>query len=405
MSAEQTEESECAQPSLLEMDPQDPWWERDEWGWPRHPLRLSDVSFAVDCRTQPRRRGTPHIVTLTDGWELETGHDLDAERVAVALGSYSTCVQLADHLLPAARDHWLHVHRLVPPAITRRGNAWVVAQPVPGCSCLVASPTSADRAADHLRGISHWAAVHDVKRVALKSVCEQIGRVLDDAFSPASWADHHYAGRRLTDPAGVRTLWEAGIPPKVILAVTDMIAPHGEPMDARLVREVALHRIGAQWLAHFEAGGPALLNWALTTYCPRDVEEPACRFDWLALGLHPFDVTTLMSSTWRPEEIHEIAHDADVPPRRAGEAAAAWWRLEIQPEAYDLMRLLRAGVPTKPNFGREHVIRLRSAVSHVPDPPEFTATALILQASGTLTTAETLINFGVRTVDAALELL
>lgn len=63
-----------------------------------------DLTIMIPCGTEdpaPDEVGTP--VTVRADWSLELPHDLDAERVAVALGGVATGLDLAAGLVPALR--------------------------------------------------------------------------------------------------------------------------------------------------------------------------------------------------------------------------------------------------------------------------------------------------------------
>ena len=58
----------------------------------------------VECTTSPEAKfGLVHPVTVQHDWTVSTPHDLDAERLGVALGGYSSCARLADAAVPACR--------------------------------------------------------------------------------------------------------------------------------------------------------------------------------------------------------------------------------------------------------------------------------------------------------------
>ncbi len=61
------------------------------------------VALSVPCRTtrEPTASVVRHRVTIEPDGSVITPHDLDAERIAVALGGYLTCVDLVDRGVPA----------------------------------------------------------------------------------------------------------------------------------------------------------------------------------------------------------------------------------------------------------------------------------------------------------------
>lgn len=65
------------------------------------------VTIVVPCSTSPDfSSATTHEVTIGPTWSLTTPHDLEAERVAVAFGGYSSCVSL-ERQFSCMRGAWL----------------------------------------------------------------------------------------------------------------------------------------------------------------------------------------------------------------------------------------------------------------------------------------------------------
>ncbi len=81
------------------------------------------LTVRVHCRTAPRGKPTVHDVTVDADGRLTTPHDLDLERIGVALGGHLTCVELADHDLPAAWGLLEHTLRTRPADVGNVGTA------------------------------------------------------------------------------------------------------------------------------------------------------------------------------------------------------------------------------------------------------------------------------------------
>jgi hypothetical protein len=95
---------------------------------------------------------------LSQTWQVEASHDLDAERVAEALGApRSGCGITADVLLPAVR-HWLQLmlHRQ-PSAMQVDPHflKWVAVRPDPSCTTCSTGLPSPAALAQHLRNREH----------------------------------------------------------------------------------------------------------------------------------------------------------------------------------------------------------------------------------------------------------
>lgn len=63
-----------------------------------------ELTIMIPCGTEdPTQDEVGHPMTVRADWSLDMPHDLEAERVAVALGGVSTCLDLAAGLVPALR--------------------------------------------------------------------------------------------------------------------------------------------------------------------------------------------------------------------------------------------------------------------------------------------------------------
>lgn len=116
------------------------------------------LHVTVPCRTSPDRRIAParHEVRIHPDWRVDLPHDLDAERIAEALGGYCSCIALVERAVPALRE-WVALMRRSSERlpIERDGNAWVVAASAACCTrATYPSPTVAAR---HARSTTHIA--------------------------------------------------------------------------------------------------------------------------------------------------------------------------------------------------------------------------------------------------------
>src|SRR3712207_4365767 len=116
------------------------------------------LTLETTCRTQRRAGGRRHEVSIAPDWTAATPHDLDAERVGVALGGYLSCLDLVDHTVPALWDLvQLVARRVLPPLSRNHVGRWIVDQPTAGCTCETQSFTTPYEAAEHVRGPGHLA--------------------------------------------------------------------------------------------------------------------------------------------------------------------------------------------------------------------------------------------------------
>ena len=125
---------------------------------PRAP-RGGVLSLEVECLTgRQAAHGTKHLMTIGADGSVETPHDLAAERVAVAFGGYSSCLEIVDTAGPAVREAIGLLSRRYRPALRcKRDGRWSL-QRVAECGCAGAFPTAA-RAAAHAERRSSGRAV------------------------------------------------------------------------------------------------------------------------------------------------------------------------------------------------------------------------------------------------------
>lgn len=261
----------------------------------RRVLPAGGLVVPVDCRTSAAGEPTPHEVRITDSWELRTPHDLDAERIGVALGGVCTCVDLADRTLPAVRGYLTHRLRTEPAAIVHRRDAsWRPRTDVVGCCREQGFPQARDAAA-HLRRPRHWAQrfgaeprdVADLAQRILDALAAGSGApvLAEQSGDPPCPPPPPGGAGELTDASGWRTLWDAGLAPDVVAEVCHEAAAAGESVAVRDVLEQVYGEAAAR------PGGQDARR-------RRRVDRrhlPGERRDWAAAGVAPGVITALLS--------------------------------------------------------------------------------------------------------------
>lgn len=62
------------------------------------------LTLSVECTATPGARfGAVHEVRIETDWTVRTPHDIQAERIAAALGSWVSCVDLVERVIPTVR--------------------------------------------------------------------------------------------------------------------------------------------------------------------------------------------------------------------------------------------------------------------------------------------------------------
>lgn len=160
------------------------------------------LTFHIECRPSPTAsRGPRHAVTIHPDWEVETPHDLEAERVAVAFGGYTSCLKLIEKSIPA--------FRMVLPILVRRELApiqrdahgdWHLSSDAQVAKCCRGRRfLSAAAAARHVRGAAHISRAFDAPQWQVASLL----RATTQAWNPSP-------GELLSTPHLDRLLREEG---------------------------------------------------------------------------------------------------------------------------------------------------------------------------------------------------
>lgn len=246
-------------------------------------LPAEGVRFDVTCRVRAGQSGTSHAIEVSPEWEVTTPHDLELERINIALGGVCSCVDLVDRAIPAARDLLEHVMRRVPYAIERRGDkAWRVTQTPTRCACAGRLFPSAAVAAAHLRQPGHWARMHDART-------SDVARVLDGLLGGGGSSDrcplgYCAADSYLAEPSALDTLWAAGVHFARVPELVGRLTTVGVPQFTRYVLWLAYAPATEAWFVPFEARGSFVRAWAERTRTPRDELRPLERVAWLDAG-------------------------------------------------------------------------------------------------------------------------
>jgi len=251
-----------------------------ESGLPRPPaLPPEGLVLEVACHASPTGPGRRHPVTITPDWQLVTPHDLDAERIGVALGGVCSCVELADRTWPAVRGYLRHRLRLgLAEVIHPSDGSWRVAVRVPLCCDDPGFPHVRDAAA-HLRRPRHWAGRYGAPAAAVSALAQRVLVALRPAHpwlatdlsvdqpcpAPAS------AGAPYLDEAyGLPLLWDAGVPLALVPGLCRELAPAGGPVATRRVLDAAYAGTRDAPLPPYARERATWPQWGIVSAHPRE---------------------------------------------------------------------------------------------------------------------------------------
>lgn len=367
------------------------------------------VTVSVCCGVSENRQ-SEHAVTISPAivpeaaWLVDTGHDLEAERVAVALGGGRlTCLDLTDREVPAIEAYWRSLRRDVlvgiQPERARRGKtvAWLVTAQVKGCACESKRWARPEEAAGHLRDLGHWCRKHGAQYRSTRSLL----RLLQKATGPAAWSDHWPLSRssRCVEHADdLFRLWESGIHPNDVEEVHTGLGI-SDPLNAQAYLRILTERIDLGWLRQFTSGGPQALTWAATTWTTWDASHPGERAEWFEAGLHYKVITTLLGSPYSLDDVRALASATGLSLNAAGHVIADWRAAGCRPSLEQLIQVCRLvpGGQQAPTAPALKVVMERT--EHHRDGMTATEVGLVLVAVGTPTSAAALIRRGIRSLD------
>ncbi len=312
---------------------------------------LEPVTLTITCRTSPEpgARGRRHPITLEADGSITTPHDLDSERLAVALGGYLTCVDLVDRTAPLLRE-WVGLQRRDAPLPIRspdQGRRWHALQR--GSCCPGGGFTDPCAAADHARGSRHLALSRGTDARRLQTLVK--GVAVPDS------------GRRVGEPWD--TLWACGIHHDHIDRIDERLAL-GAPLEPMFYLAVVQQQPDLDWLREMVAAAgraPRTAEWLAWTYGPSDRQDPAARVEWLRLAVPVRAIADLMGCGVEPAQIARLSGHWKVTNATAALLMQEWVRqgLLVPVEALMGPATAHLGYPPHPP-GRESIARLRQAM-------------------------------------------
>lgn len=365
------------------------------------------VTVMVACGAGGTRRHE-HPVTIGPateaggGWQLETGHDLESERIAMALGGGRVrCLDIIEHEIPAIHGYWRSLTRDVLAAIKPHFGAlkaplWQVVTPAAECECSSRRWTQPEQAAAHLRDLRHWCKATG----AAYPSTGRLLRLLQTATGTASWSEEWaFAGysRRVERETDLIRLWEAGIHPDVVAAVHDGLGLT-DPLNAQAYLHIVTRRLDLEWLRPFVPGGAQAVTWAASTYKKWDERHPDDRLAWFRAGIH-YNVITAVMGGYSLTDLRTLAEETGMTLNEAGHVMADWRQTSCRPSVTDMVRVFRLvphgrQAPTPPAL-KAVLHRTKGSRGEMST----TEVGLVLVAAGTTPGAVALIGRGVRSLD------
>jgi hypothetical protein len=148
------------------------------------PSPAGALQMTVACRTsRTPTGGRSHPVRIETDWSVCTPHDIDLERIAIAMGGYLSCVALVDGTAPTLRELVQRQARRRAPHIRRNlDGRWLLSDTPLACRCDRSGFADAAEAADHWRSLQHVCAERGVGHRDLERLASAVYQAWDTEF-------------------------------------------------------------------------------------------------------------------------------------------------------------------------------------------------------------------------------
>jgi hypothetical protein len=354
------------------------------------------VELKMECRSNPKARSSArHQVTINPDWSVETPHDLDAERVAIAFGGYCSCIDLVDKTAPALHTLLAWRHRSQNPGLQRVASGkWRIRKRglKPQC-CHNKTFTTPQLAMKHALSTDHAAAAYDAPRwqlnflaKALKAPTWELPPEVDPAITGLVW-----------DPFGVRELWQAGIHPDRIVELAAVAAGVQDPFVSGFYINLHYSSIDLDWYRQVlgEVTDSTLASWVVSMDAPDKMARVEDWQAWLGYGLPRKEIAQGLADRITTAQVNDVAEVMGWTQRTAARRLAGWAEANCQPTLDDF-HILRKYDATgeRPSLGA--VAWLEDELSSSGSDRERTDLALMLAVLETRNSVKNAVKKGIR---------
>ena len=275
---------------LVQIDPDRPPWS-------------GSLSLTIECRhARDATSGERHRVSIHEDWSVSTPHDLDAERVAMAFGGYTSCIELVDRTIPLLREGIGRAARTIRPSVRHdKRREWRVSASDAADCCRGKSFLSVRSIVEHLRSAPHFAASLELPLWQVDTILRHVAR-----RSRPSGDDATSAARHVREADGLDHLWRSGIHPDELPQLAAYAAVVHEALPVAYYEGVAYSGHDPAWITHTlihrpDADTAAWLAWQAPPRVDPSVVAQWGR--WLGYGLSRSDFGLAIDLALSPDAV------------------------------------------------------------------------------------------------------
>lgn len=290
-----------------------------------------DLAFMIECRhARNATSGDRHEVIIHADWTVTTPHDMTAERVAMAFGGYTSCLELVDQTIPRLRESMSRVARRTRPMLRRdKRREWRVPTLEMAACCRGRAFLSVLTIVEHLRSPKHLASLHALPLWQVETIVQHVSRACRPNFT--SMAPQ---ARYVREPQGPARLWRAGVHPDEIPLLASYAAAVGEPLPCAYYEGVVYSGHDPGWINEVlenrpDADTAAWLAWqAPPDGMLADVTELG---RWLGYGLSRSDFAIAVERLVPADSIPEVARATGWSVRTAARVVLGFAKADCRP--------------------------------------------------------------------------
>lgn len=270
------------------------------------------VTVNVMCRTSRNstKGSKRHPVTLYPDGSLDTGHDLEQERILTALGGYLSCLELADVASPAVLEWYTLEQRMVgrPIRANHSRAPWHAAKKAQCCPRR--GYKTPQEAAAHARDPKHVALTHGAHAWQVSALCRGFAAEPVPELPGEPW----------------NTLWDCGMHPDEVDRIS-LEVDADDPLPVQFYLGVMARNPSLAWIRDTMRAVPLephSITYLAWTYGKSDRADPSLRARWLRTGITDSLALRLIASPYDLADVETFAAHWAVSPVLAGMELVKW---------------------------------------------------------------------------------